>query len=623
MSRQPISSIPRQGPGGGPNRVFIRERPKQTKKTFFRIIHYLGGNPLLLILAISLVIAGSLANVAATWYLKPLINGLKPGVKLSGLAGSLMTMAAIYVSSALLAYLGNLLMVRLAQGTSNKIRKELFDHIMDLPIHFFDSRSHGEIMSRFTNDVDNVNIALEQSLSQTISSSITVVGVFVMMLFLSPLLTIFVIIMLILMIAIIRSVGSRSSRYFREQQKSLGKLNGIIEEMMEGQKVIKVFNHEEQAKADFRKENDTLRKAAVEAQTYAGILMPIIGNLSYAHYAVTVMVGALLAINGKMDVGTIAAFLQYTRSFSMPITQIANQFNSLLAALAGAERIFDILDTLKEADEGTVQVVENGKDDWKWKVPSEDGSISFIPVKGDIRFHNVTFGYALERDVLKSLTLFAKPGQKIAFVGSTGAGKTTITNLINRFYDIQSGKITYDSIDIKQIRKCDLRRTLGMVLQDVHLFQGTIRENIRYGNLHASDEDIINAAKLANAHSFIILLEHGYDTVLLPDGVNLSQGQRQLLSIARAAVANPPVLILDEATSSVDTYTERLIETGMGQLMQGRTTLAIAHRLSTVRNANAIMVMENGEITERGTHKDLLELQGRYYQLYTGAVELM
>jgi ATP-binding cassette subfamily B protein len=432
-------------------------------------------------------------------------------------------------------------------------------------------------------------------------------------------------------------VGSKSSRYFRAQQKSLGEVNGLIEELIEGQKIIKVFNHEEEAKAAFKVKNAALREAATEAQTYAGILMPIMGNLSYFHYAITVMVGAILAINGRMDLGTIAAFLQYTRSFSMPITQIANQFNTLLAALAGAERIFDMFDSHVEADSGTVhrvralnqlpwdsnrnQSVEPSYE-WAWETKSEEGQISHIPLKGHICFKNVTFGYMPEKDVLKSITLFAKPGQKVAFVGTTGAGKSTITNLINRFYDIQSGQITYDGIDICKISKYDLRRTLGYVLQDVHLFQGTVSDNIRYGKLEATMNDIINAAKLANAHDFIIKLPKGYDTILTSDGSNISQGQRQLISIARAAVADPLVLILDEATSSVDTHTERLIEAGMDKLMHGRTTLAIAHRLSTVRNADIIIVLENGEIIERGNHNDLIDLRGHYFQLYTGTAEL-
>lgn len=602
-----------------------------------RLLRYLGSNPLNLFIAVFLVILSSLAGVIATWYLKPLINGIKAGAELSSLAGSLFQMAAIYLTSVVLAYVSNLMIVRIAQGTSNRIRNELFEHMMDLPVNYFDSKSHGEIMSRFTNDVDNINIALEQGLSQLITSAITVVGVFVMMLVLSPFLTLFVVFFLAIMLWVTKAVGKKSSNYFRAQQKSLGELDGIIEELIEGQKVVKVFQHEQQAKDSFKNKNEALREAATDAQTFAGILMPVMGNLSYAHYSVTVMAGAILALQGRIDIGTIAAFLQYTRSFSMPITMIANQLNTLLGALAGAERIFEVLDSSAETDNGTVRLI-NVKDPeykdsdiskdsgtmprWAWEAENDDGGRSLIPLKGDIRFYDVTFNYVPEKDVLKSVSFFAKPGQKLAFVGSTGAGKTTITNLINRFYNISSGRITFDGIDVTRIRKSDLRRSLGMVLQDVHLFHGTIRENIRYGNLEATDEDVIRAAKLANAHSFIMKLPNGYDTVLSHDGTSLSQGQRQLLSIARAAVADPPVLILDEATSSIDTHTEKLIEAGMDKLMHGRTTLVIAHRLSTVRNADAIMVLENGEIVERGSHKDLISLCGRYYELYTGASEL-
>jgi ATP-binding cassette, subfamily B, multidrug efflux pump len=635
MSKSTTSQPPgggMHGPGSRPS-----DKPKNARKTIMRMLRYLGSNPLKLFLAVILVILSALAGVFATWYLKPIINGIKEGAQLSSLAGFLINMAAIYLASVVLAYVSSLMIVRIAQGTSNRIRKELFEHMMDLPVNYFDIRSHGEIMSRFTNDVDNINVALEQSLSQLITSAITVAGVFIMMLLLSPFLTIFVILFLIVMLWIINTVGKKSSQYFRSQQKSLGELNGVIEELIEGQKVIKVFQREQHAKEDFRKKNEVLRQAATEAQTFAGILMPIMGNLSYAHYAVTVMVGAILAIQGRIDIGTIAAFLQYTRSFSMPITQIANQFNTLIAALAGAERIFEVLDSAIETDNGTIRLVNakaqelrnsGGKSisdasfQWVWELKADDGTKAYVPLRGDIRFNDVTFNYIPEKSVLKSISFFAKPGQKLAFVGSTGAGKTTITNLINRFYTINSGQIIFDGIDISRINKSDLRRSLGMVLQDVHLFQGTVRENIRYGNLDATDEDIVRAAKLANAHSFIMKLPSGYDTVLSHDGTSLSQGQRQLLSIARAAVADPPVLILDEATSSVDTHTEKLIEAGMDKLMQGRTTLVIAHRLSTVRNANAIMVLENGEIIERGSHSDLLGLCGRYCELYTGASEL-
>lgn len=632
---QPQGAQPQRMGMRGPGGSF--EKPKNAGKTFTRLIRYLGSNPLKLFIAVILIILSSLAGVLATWYLKPLINGIKEGAHLTSLAGSLFNMAAIYLVSAILAYVSSLMIVRIAQATSNRIRKDLFEHMMELPVNYFDNRSHGEIMSRFTNDVDNINMALEQGLSQLITSTVTVAGVFVMMLFLSPFLTLFVILFLAVMLWVTKAVGKKSSLYFRSQQKSLGELNGIIEELIEGQKVIKVFQREQHAREDFRKKSETLRQAATQAQTFAGILMPIMGNLSYAHYAVTVMVGAILAINGRMDIGTIAAFLQYTRSFSMPITMIANQFNTLLAALAGAERIFEVIDSPAETDTGTIHLTETkggmhtrtdrhdgtfASGQWAWETEAADGTSAYVPLAGDIRFNDVTFSYIPGKNVLKSVSFFAKPGQKVAFVGSTGAGKTTITNLINRFYNIDSGQIVFDGIDITRINKSDLRRTLGMVLQDVHLFCGTVRDNIRYGMLDATDEDVLRAAKLANADGFIRKLPNGYDTVLSHDGVSLSQGQRQLLSIARAAVANPPVLILDEATSSVDTHTEKLIEAGMDKLMQGRTTLVIAHRLSTVRNADAIMVLEHGEIIERGSHSDLLDLRGSYYELYTGTTEL-
>ena len=622
-----VKAVRRDHGIGGPGQHRSLEKPKNAKKTIVRLLNNLASNRWLLVLAIFFIIVSSVGSIAGTWYLKPLVNQLAQGSNMQSMIGSLVQMAVIYVFAAVTSYVSSLIMVHLAQKTTHRIRTELFNHMQDLPLNFFDTRTHGELMSRYTNDVDNVNMALEQSLSQTITSAIAVVGTFIMMLILSPFLTIFVVIMLVIMLYIIRAVGQRSSRYFRTQQKSLGELNGLVEEMMEGQKVVKVFNYEDKAKAIFTEKNEALRQTATEAQTFAGILMPIMGNLSYAHYAITAMVGALLAIRGSLDIGTIAAYLQYTRSFSMPITQIANQFNALLAALAGAERIFEVLDQQAEADEGKVRLIRSPKtlhqteSTWFWLVPEATGD-RMVPLHGDVRFHDVVFGYTPDKEVLKKINLFAKPGQKIAFVGSTGAGKTTITNLINRFYEIQEGQITYDGIDIRQIRKDDLRRALGMVLQDVHLFQGSIRDNIRYGRLDASDDEIIQAAKIANAHSFIMKLPEGYDTVLAPDGANLSQGQRQLLSIARAAVADPPVLILDEATSSIDTRTERLIEKGMDQLMHGRTTFAIAHRLSTVRLADAILVLENGEIIERGDHDDLLDLRGKYYQLSTGISEL-
>ena len=618
----------------------------------------LSGNASRMAVALTLVIGSSLAAIAGTYFLKPLINSLFLGADLNGFARSLLIMAAIYLFGATSAYAGSRIMISVAQRTTNRIRSDLFNHMQSLPVSYFDTHTHGELMSRFANDVDNVNMALEQSLSQTITSIITVIGTFTMMLVLSPILTIFIVLMLIVIAVVVKFVGGRSTKAFRQQQRSLGELDGFIEEMIEGQKVVKVFNHEDKAREEFNAVNDNLRHASTSAQTFAGMMMPILGNISYINYAATAMAGALLCINGQMTIGTVAAFLQYTRSFSQPITQIANQINLLLAALAGAERIFDVMDQAPEDDDGPTTLVmaerepdgtlretegdplaaldrrRGGTKDkpeppdlsdrtvLAWRTREPDGTTSLTELHGDVRFENVIFGYFPQETVLHDISLFAKPGQKIALVGSTGAGKTTITNLVNRFYEIERGAITYDGIDIRQIRKSDLRRTLGIVLQDVHLFKGTIRENIRYGKLDATDADIERAAKIANAHTFITHLPDGYDTMLAPDGSNLSQGQRQLLSIARAAVADPPVLILDEATSSVDTRTELLIERGMDRLMHGRTTFVIAHRLSTVRNASAIMVLENGEIIERGDHADLLSLHGRYYELYTGAVEL-
>lgn len=646
MSEQKFKSAPGGpggGPGGGPNRHGYR-KPKNTGKTLLRMFVYFRKNLGLLIVALFMVVFSSLAGVTGNYLLKPIINNLDTDIGaivgddlteaalqaakhdiMESLVGSLAVMAAIYALGAIFSYLSSRIMVSIAQRTTNTIRAELFNKLQKLPIGYFDSTPNGNIMSSFTNDMDNVGMALEQSLSQTITSLFTVVATFIMMLVLSPLLTIIVILMLFIMLKIVKVVGGRSARYFREQQKALANVDGYIEEMVEGQKVIKVFNHEDATCKEFAAKNAELKHAATNAQTFAGLIMPIMGNLSYFHYAITAVAGAIMIVNpgnwaifAAMDLGTLASFLQFTRSFSQPITQISNQINVLLSALAGAERIFEIIDVEPEENNGKVRLEVNGNN-YSWNNPETN---EVTELRGDVRFHNVTFSYVEDRVVLRNVSLYAKPGQKIAFVGSTGAGKTTITNLINRFYEIQEGTITYDGIDVRDINKDDLRRTMGIVLQDVHLFKGTIRENIRYGKLDATDEEIERAAKIANAHSFISRLPDGYDTMLTADGTNLSQGQRQLISIARAAVADPPVLILDEATSSIDTRTERLIEKGMDSLMSGRTTFVIAHRLSTVRNSNAIMVLEKGEIIERGTHEELLALRGRYYSLYTGKSEL-
>ena len=643
--------------GGGPGNKIKFGRPQNTGKTIKRMLSYVAKSKGLLAIVVLMVIISAGANVAGTYLLSPIVdeigNLLSTGSNdMSKLLGYLGVLAAIYLSGVAAQYGQSRIMLNVSQKTLNILRKDLFDHLQELPIKYFDTHTHGELMSRFTNDVDTVREAISQGLIQTISSLITVVGIFVMMLYISPALTCLIIGMLFIMLTIIKFIGKRSSNYFRKQQIAVGKLNGYIEELIEGLKVVKVFCREDKTKEEFGEINEDFRKAATNAHTFASVLMPIMGNISYFNFTLTAAVGAFIIISvaepsgalaiftgGVKDIltiGSLASFLQYTRQFSNPISQVSQQMNNILAALAGAERIFDVIDAQPEEDDGYVTLVnavvdENGNITeteertgvWAWKHPhSADGSITYTLLKGDVRFHDVTFSYDGKKTVLKNISLYAKPGQKIAFVGSTGAGKTTITNLINRFYDIQEGKITYDGINIKKIKKDDLRRSLAMVLQDTHLFTGTVEDNIRYGRLDATHEEIVEAAKIANAHSFITRLPEGYNTMLTGDGSNLSQGQRQLLSIARAAVANPPVLILDEATSSIDTRTERLIEKGTDKLMEGRTVFVIAHRLSTVRNANAIMVLENGEIIEKGDHEALLQQEGKYYKLYTGQFEL-
>jgi len=628
-------------PGPNPNRGHnVPFRPKNVGKTVKRILEYMKPYKIKLILVMILVIVSSFASIAGTYFLKPLFNNYiipligMQNPDLSDFLRIIGIMAVIYAAGILASYGYNRLMINISVGTLYRMRTDMFRHMQTLPIKYFDTHTHGELMSRYTNDIDAMRNMLSQSFVHLFSSGITVIGVFVAMLVLSPVLTIVVVAMLFLMIFVIKKLGAQSGKYFREQQTAIGSLNGYIEEMIEGQKVVKVFNHEAKAKEQFDALNEKLFEASKGAHSFAGMLRPIMGNLSYIHYSITAIVGAILAITTGFDLGSLASFLQYTRSFSQPITQMSEQFNTILMALAGAERIFELLDEKPEVDDGVVTLVNAEFDSsgrlretdrrtgiWAWRIP-EGSSAKYVHLKGDIRFSNVVFGYEEGKTVLKNITLYAKPGQKIAFVGSTGAGKTTVTNLINRFYDINEGEILYDGINIKNIKKADLRRSLSMVLQDTHLFTGTVMENIRYGRLDATDEEVIEAAKLANADSFIRHLPDGYNTMITADGMNLSQGQRQLLAIARAAVANPPVLILDEATSSIDTRTEALIEKGMNRLMEGRTVFVIAHRLSTVRNANAIMVIENGEIIERGSHDELIALGGRYYQLYTGMFEL-
>lgn len=628
----------------GPNNSAHTHKPSDTKGTVKRLIKYIGKQKSLLVGMIVFVIISSVATVMASVFIQPIVDDLlipavgqefswalfKPITKIL----IMLVCAAIIGAGA--SYGKSRCSVYLTQKTLRNLRKDLFDSVEDLPINFFDSRPNGEIMSRFTNDVESLRAFLSQGLTQLISSSITIIGSFCVMLYYSWKLTILVVLMVVFMIFLVKVLGKKSSYYFKKQQKELGEVNGYIEETIEGQKVVKVFNHEEEVTEHFTQINEELRKASTGANTFASILMPLMNNLSYVNYAITAALGGMLAVKGFMTPGGIVAFLTNSRNFSQPITQVSQQFNNAIAAIAGAERIFEYIDEKPEVDDGYVTLVnakfdENGElceceehtGVWAWKHQhTADGTVTYKQLKGDVVFENVTFSYDGKKTVLKNISLYAKPGQKIAFVGSTGAGKTTITNLLNRFYEIDDGKIRYDGINIKKIKKDDLRRSLSMVLQDTHLFTGTVEDNIRYGNLNATHEQIVEAAKLANAHSFIMSLENGYDTVLTGDGANLSQGQRQLLSIARAAVADPPVLILDEATSSIDTRTEKLIEQGTDKLMQGRTVFVIAHRLSTVRNSNAIMVLEHGEIIERGDHEDLLKQKGRYYQLYTGQFEL-
>lgn len=567
-------------------------------------------------------------------YITPLTQSADPNY--GGLAKAILFLASIYALGILSTYIWNRVMINISLGTLNDTRESLFKHMESLPIAFFDQNAHGDIMSVYTNDTDTLRQLISQSIPQLGSSVSMMVFVLISMLIMSAPLTSVTIIMGALMILASRMITKRSGKYFREQQASLGKVNGFIEEMMEGSKVVKVFTHEEQAIRDFEKVNNELFEASTNANKFANILMPIIMNMGYISYVLTAFVGAFFALHGYfgISIGTIASFLLLNRQFTNPIGQISQQINAVIMAGAGANRIYNILDTPSETDEGIVTLVnvkkENGEwveckentGHWCWRHPRPNGKVQLVELKGDVRFEDVTFGYTKKKVILHDISLFAKPGQKIAFVGATGAGKTTITNLINRFYDIQKGMITYDGIDIKLIKKPDLRRSLGMVLQDSTLFSGTIMDNIRFGKLDASDEECIAAAKLANADEFIKHLEHGYNTYIHGTGESLSQGQRQLLTIARAAVANPPVLILDEATSSIDTRTERIVQEGMDKLMEGRTVFVIAHRLSTIQNSNAIMVLENGRIIERGDHDELIKQKGVYYQLYTGAFEL-
>lgn len=594
------------------------KRPKNTKKALAELFRYMGYHKWLLLVVAVLVFISTGANVAGTYLLKPVINQfILPG-DIRGLIYALTGMGIMYLCGALSTFGYNRLMVKTSQKVVADIRRDLFAHVQKLPLKYFDAHTHGELMSRFTNDVDTVQEALNNSFTMVIQSSLTLTGTVVMLLVLNVYMSLIVIVFLCIMFIFIKWNGRRSKEYYDRQQAYLADINGFVEEMAAGQKVEKVFNHEEEDLNVFREKNEALRRASTKALGYSGMMVPSIVSLSYANYAVSACAGGLLAIAGLMDLGSLAAYLVYVRQSAMPLNQFTQQVNFILSALAGAERIFEMMHEEPEIDEGKVRLVRASQTEYAWQ--DEKGDLT--PLRGDVRFENVTFGYVPEKKVLDGISLYAKPGQKIAFVGSTGAGKTTIINLINRFYEIQGGRILYDGIDIREIRKDDLRRSLAMVIQDTHLFTGTIMDNIRYGNLAAADDEVEEAARLANADSFIRRLPDGYRTMLYSDGSNLSQGQRQLLAIARAAVAHPPVLILDEATSSIDTRTERLIEKGMDAIMEGRTVFVIAHRLSTVRNSKAIMVLEHGTIIERGDHEELLEHKGRYYQLYTGMYEL-
>ena len=657
QTKKPVDFTPPPRPGG-PGRGAPMRIPGQKMdfKVLTRVFGYVGTKyKLLMAIVVLCIFASSVANVFSSLFLGNLIDDyIKPmlidgSTDFAPLLAMLLKMACIFIIGIVSTYTYNIIMVRVSQGVLKTIRDDMFTHMQSLPIKYFDTNSHGDIMSRYTNDIDTLRQMISMTIPQIISSAITIVSTFVAMISLSIPLTLTVVICISVMMVFTGKIAGNSGKFFLKQQESLGDINGYIEEMITGQKVIKVFCHEEKSKDGFDERNEELFHNAYSANKFVNMLGPINNNLGHLQYVIVAIIGCFLAVAtgaGKIpeegflsifaaSIGTVASFLQLSKSFTMPVNMISQQLNSVVMAMAGAKRIFAVLDEEKETDEGYVTLVNAKIDEdgnitetpehtglWAWKHPHGDGSVTYTQLKGEVRFFDVDFGYNEEKIVLHNITLYAEPGQKVAFVGATGAGKTTITNLINRFYDLADGKIRYDGININKIKKADLRRSLGIVLQDTNLFTGTVMENIRYGNLDATDEQVIEAAKLANAHSFISRLPEGYNTMLTGNGANLSQGQRQLISIARAAVADPPVMILDEATSSIDTRTEALVQKGMDALMHGRTVFVIAHRLSTVRNSDVIMVLEKGVIIERGTHDDLIAKKGKYYQLYTGAFEL-